>query len=82
MITVPRQGLVDGVVHHFVDHVMEAGAIIGIANVHSRSLANRFQPPKDLDRFGAIGIAFKMLFVQLCGIRVRADHVFSVFHYS
>ena len=48
--------LVDGVVHHLVDHVVQARAVIGIADIHARPLAHRIEALEDLDRFRAIGI--------------------------
>ena len=35
------QGLVDGVVHHLEDHMVQARAVISIADVHAGSLADR-----------------------------------------
>jgi hypothetical protein len=53
---VAGQRLVDGVVHHLVDHVMEARAVIGVADIHARPLADGIEALEDLDGFGAIGI--------------------------
>ena len=50
----PGERLVDGVVHHLVDHVMEAGTVIGVADIHARPLADRVEALEDLDRLGAI----------------------------
>ena len=52
------QRLVDGVVHHLVDHVMQAGAVIGVADIHARTLAHGVESLEHLDRFGAIGVVF------------------------
>ena len=41
--TVARQGLVDGVIDHLENHVVQARAIIGIADVHSGALAHRLK---------------------------------------
>ena len=35
--------LVDGVVHHLVDHVVQAGAVVRVADIHARTLAHRVQ---------------------------------------
>ncbi|MNZ53564.1 hypothetical protein D3C78_714440 [compost metagenome] len=43
------QRLVDGVVHHFEDHVVQTGAIVRVANVHARTLAHRVQSLQHLD---------------------------------
>ena len=37
------QRLVDGVVDDFEHHVVQAGAVIGIADVHAWALADRFE---------------------------------------
>src|SRR5690554_7896809 len=51
---VTRQSLVDGVIHQFKDHVVQAGAIVGIADVHARALAHRIQSLKDFDTGGTV----------------------------
>ena len=38
-----RQSLVDGVVNHLKDHVVQSRAVIGVADVHSGALADRFE---------------------------------------
>ncbi len=53
---VAGERLVDGVVHDLVDHVVQAGAVVGIADIHARPLAHGIEALEDLDRFGAIVI--------------------------
>ncbi len=53
---VARQRLVDGVVDHLVDHVVQARAVVGVADIHARPLAHGIEALEDLDRFRAIGI--------------------------
>ncbi len=61
---VAGQGLVDGVVHHFVDHVVQARSIVGVADVHARSLAHGVQALEHLDGIGAVvGAVGDMRFV-------------------
>ncbi len=48
------QGFVDGVVHHLEHHVVQAGAVIGVADVHARSLTDRVQALEDLDAAGVV----------------------------
>ena len=48
------QRLVDGVVDHFVDEMMEA-ALAGRADVHAGALAHRLKALKDGDRAGIVG---------------------------
>src|SRR5690606_35749925 len=48
------QRFVNGIVQHFEDAVVQAGAIRGVTDVHAGTLAHGFQPFQDLDRGGAI----------------------------
>ena len=48
------QRLVDGVVDDLVDHVVQARAVIGVADIHAGAFADRVQPLEDLDRVGAV----------------------------
>jgi hypothetical protein len=49
----PGQGLVDGVVHHFIDEVVESRRA-GRADVHGRALPHGLEPLEDLDLVGAV----------------------------
>ena len=46
--------LVDGVVDHLIDHVMEARAVVGVADIHARPLAHGIEAFQHLDRFRAV----------------------------
>ncbi len=46
--------LVDGVVDDLVDHVVQAGAVIGVADIHAGTLADGIEALEDLDAVGAI----------------------------
>ena len=48
------QRLVDGVVDDLVHHVVEAGAVIGVADIHPRPLADRVEALEDLDRIRVV----------------------------
>ena len=48
------QRFVDGVVDDLVDHVMQARAVVGVADIHARPLAHGIEPLEHLDRFRAI----------------------------
>jgi hypothetical protein len=52
---VAGQHLVDAVVHDLVDHVVEARAVVGVADIHARALAHGIQALENLDGFGAVG---------------------------
>jgi hypothetical protein len=51
---VTGQGLVDGVVDHLIDHVVQARAVVGVADVHAGALAHRVQALQHLDRIGVV----------------------------
>ena len=46
-----RQRLVDRVIDDFVDHVMQARAVVGVADIHARPLAHGIEPLEHLDQF-------------------------------
>ena len=64
-----RQGLVDGIVHDFIDHVMQARAVIGVADIHAGALAHGIQALQHLDAAGAIFVGHLM-----CGFRHLLHH--------
>ena len=51
---IAAQGLINGIIDHLIDHVMQARAVIGIANIHARALAHRIQALEHLDGFSAV----------------------------
>jgi hypothetical protein len=57
---VTRHRLVDGVVDDLPDQVVQA-TLTGRPDIHARSFANRFQPFKNLDVSGVVGIAGLLL---------------------
>ena len=50
------QGLVHGIVHHFIDHVVQARAVIGVADIHAGALAHGVQALQHLDAVGVIDV--------------------------
>ena len=56
LVGVAGEGLVDRVVHHFEDHVVQAGAVVHVADVHTRTLAHGFQTTQDGDLAGVVGL--------------------------
>ncbi|MGY4456888.1 hypothetical protein ACVWYI_000848 [Bradyrhizobium sp. LB13.1] len=48
---VARERLVDRVVDDLVDHVMQARAVIGVADIHARTLADGIETLEHADRF-------------------------------
>src|SRR5690606_25700703 len=53
-VAMAGQRLVDGVVHHLIDHVMKTGAVIRVADIHARPLAHGIKALQNLDGIGAI----------------------------
>ena len=60
---VAGQRLVDGVVDDLIDHVMQAGAVIGVADIHARPLAHGIEALQNPDRFRAVVACHGMLSV-------------------
>ncbi|MND43773.1 hypothetical protein D3C80_345940 [compost metagenome] len=54
------ESLVDGVVDDFIDHVMQAGTVIGVTDIHAGPFAHGIKALENLDRIGSI-------------FRIRAD---------
>ena len=52
-VAIAGHGLVDGVVHHLVNQVVEA-FVAGIADVHGRAFPHGLQAFEDLDLVGVI----------------------------
>jgi hypothetical protein len=50
----PRERFVDGIIDDFVDHVVKAGAVVRVADIHARPLANGVEALQDLDRFRVV----------------------------
>ncbi len=74
-VAIAGQGFVDGVVHHLIDHVMQAGAVVGVADIHARPLAHGIEPAQDLDRFGVV-LSFRRIAVGRFGV---VCHLFNCF---
>ena len=47
---------VDGVIDDLVDHVVQARAIVGVADIHAGPLAHGVEALEDLDRLRAVGL--------------------------
>ena len=64
------QRFVDGVVDHLIDHVVQARAVVGVADVHPRALAHGVQALEDLDGIRAVfGGRFVSFFVGHSGFQ-------------
>src|SRR5258708_5289559 len=50
------EGLVHGIVYDFINHVVQARAVIGVADIHAGALAHGIQALEHLDAVGVIDI--------------------------
>ncbi len=50
----PGQRLVDGIVDDLVDHVVQARAVIGVADIHAGALADGVEALEHLDGVRAV----------------------------
>ena len=62
---VAGQRLVDRVVDDLVNHVVQAGAVVGVADIHARPLAHGVEPPQHLDRIRAIVFHIVVIIVHI-----------------
>ena len=65
---VAAQRLVDAVVDDLVDHVVQARAVVGVADIHPRPLAHRFQALENLDGIGAVFLGDAGGFGHVAGV--------------
>src|SRR5262249_42721928 len=66
---VAGQVLVDRVVDHLVDEVVQSAAVIGVADVHARALAHTLQALEDADRAGVVaGVAIVAVVTGIRGV--------------
>ena len=56
-VAIAGQRLVDRVVDDLVDHVVQAGAVVGVADIHARPLAHGVEAAQHLDRIGVVVLA-------------------------
>ena len=55
-VAIAGQRLVDRVVDDLEHHVVQAGAVVGVADVHAGPAAHRLEALEDLDRGGIVGL--------------------------
>jgi hypothetical protein len=63
LVAIAGKRLVDGVVDHLIDHVVEARPVVGVADIHAWPLAHRIEAFQHLDRLCAVvrGCGFFLL---------------------
>jgi hypothetical protein len=74
-VAMPRQCLVDGVVRHLENHVVQARSVVGIADIHARALANGVKALEHLDLVSAIGILVGEIFGWGVGCFAHVQHI-------
>ena len=61
---------VDGIVRNLEHHVVEARAVVGVADIHAGPLAHRVEAVQHLDLVGAVdvvvGVVFGVFFGAVC----------------
>ena len=57
-VAIAGERFVDRVVDDLVDHMMQAGTVVGVADIHARPLAHRVEPAQHLDRLRVVGRIF------------------------
>ncbi len=55
-VAMAGERLVDRIVGDFEHHVVEAGAVVGVADIHSGPFADRVEAFQHLDGIGAVGV--------------------------
>ena len=68
------QRLVDRIVRYLEHHVVEARAVVGIADIHAGALAHRVEALEDLDLVGAI-VVLVGIFCHATDIGIRRGKV-------
>ncbi|OIQ64893.1 hypothetical protein GALL_535540 [mine drainage metagenome] len=51
---VARQSLVNAVVHHLINHVVQTRPVVGIPDIHTGAFPHSLQAFENLDRIGAV----------------------------
>ena len=59
-IRMAGQGFVNGIVHHLINHMVQARTVVRVADIHARAFAHRIQPFEHLDRIRAIRIGIRV----------------------
>jgi hypothetical protein len=66
-VAIACQRLVDRVVDDLVDHVMQTGAVVRVADIHARALPDGIEPAQDGDRLRAVIVGGRIGDVRLRG---------------
>ena len=76
-VGVTGEGLVDPVVHDLIHHVMQAGSVIGVADVHPRAFSHGFQALEDLYGIGLIEFLRLLIPVHVSCLELRVRNTTS-----
>ncbi len=77
---VPGKRFVDRIVDDFEHHVVQAGTVIGIADVHAGALAHGIETFQNLDRAGVVIAARDVILIRVRGV-VLVRHVVVFFNW-
>src|SRR3569833_2726945 len=55
-IAIAGQSFVDGIIDDLEDHVVQAGAVIGVPDVHAGALAHRIEALQNFDFAGVVDV--------------------------
>ncbi|EAQ28787.1 hypothetical protein NAP1_14348 [Erythrobacter sp. NAP1] len=67
-VTMPCERFVDGVVRNLEHHVVQARAIVGVADIHARALTHCVQALENLDGIGAVIALHLFVFGRACAV--------------
>ncbi len=83
-VAISRQRFVDGVIDHFIHHVVQTATVIGVADVHAWALAHGIKAAQNLNAVLAIrGLRVGDFLFRFDGcFLARFDHDFSPLKYA
>src|SRR3990172_1878548 len=70
LVAEARQRLIYCVVHPLENHMVQAGAIRGVPDVHAGPLAYRFQALQNLDAVGLVAVRVGRLFFRFTHLHI------------
>ena len=62
-VSVPCEAFINRIIDNFLDHMVQARAVIRIANIHARTLSNRVKAFKNFDAICAVIRLFNFCWV-------------------
>ncbi len=81
-VAIAGERLVDRVIDDFENHVVEAGPVVGVADVHAGTLANGLESFQDLDFTGVVRIGHGVPKAKTGVASALDEGVESIINYS